>query len=150
MGLRHESGQLYNLRWTYFTAPMDMGLKMIKADMAKHAKCIGMSTSLCVPRELAGPSKKKRIKRISLKDLIEDLHPYPTVVILAGTDGQVDHAICIVDNIIFDSTQQFALRLNMDSFNWICGDGGCQGIYVAFRFHKGAGVPVLKRKLVMH
>ena len=150
MGLRQESGQLYNLRWTYFTAPMDMGLKMIKADMAKHAKCIGMSTSLCVPRELAGPSKKKRIKRISLKDLMEDLHPYPTVVILEGKDGQVDHAVCIVDNIIFDSTQQYALRLNMDSFNWICGDGGCQGIYVAFRFHKGAGVPVLKRKLVMH
>lgn len=46
----------------------------------------------------------------------------------------VEHAVCIVDDLIFDSTQPFALTLSKDSLDWICGDGGCVGAYFAVRF----------------
>ena len=45
-----------------------------------------------------------------------------------GKDAGVNHAVCVVDDLIFDSTQHFTLKLCHESFDWICGEGGCEGI----------------------
>lgn len=42
-----------------------------------------------------------------------------------GNDNSVDHAVCIIDDLIFNSTQAFAMKLKKESFDWICGDLGC-------------------------
>ena len=62
-----------------------------------------------------------------------------------GKDAGVNHAVCVVDDLIFDSTQHFALKLCRESFDWICGDGGCEGIYFAIHFNRGNHTGTLKR-----
>ena len=81
-------------------------------------------------------SKKKR-KKISVEHLVQKPSPYPTLVIPLGNDGSVNHAICVVDDLIFDSTQQFALKLCHKSFHWIAGElGSNKHVLGAIRFHR--------------
>ena len=71
---------------------------------------------------------------------------YPTLVIPFGKDGSLNHSFCIVDDLIFDSTQTHALKLNRESVDWICGIGGAEekawGIY---RFDQSINGAVFKR-----
>ena len=53
-----------------------------------------------------------------------------------GTDGGLQHAVTVVDDLIFDSTQEVALKLNKESFDWICSDGGCSDVYAVYRFNQ--------------
>ena len=75
---------------------------------------------------------------MSIQDL-DTYNPYPTVVIPMGADGSISHAICVIDDLIFDTTQAFALKGTRKSFGWIC-DCGTQGfveVYQAIRFDRG-------------
>lgn len=45
--------------------------------------------------------------------------PYPTVVIPLLPDGRCTHAFCVVDDLIFDSTNPCALQLRMESVHWL-------------------------------
>jgi hypothetical protein len=65
--------------------------------------------------------KTKGTRGLSKKDLIQKKTIYPTVVIPEASDFQITHAVCVVDDLIFDSTQKYALKLKAESFNWICG-----------------------------
>ena len=47
---------------------------------------------------------------MSVKDLLSNPSPHPTIVIPRGKDLSVTHAFCVIDNLIFDSTQKFALN----------------------------------------
>jgi hypothetical protein len=49
---------------------------------------------------------------MSMADLLISKTIYPTVVVPEATDFQTSHAVCVVDDLIFDSTQSFALKLN--------------------------------------
>ena len=81
-------------------------------------------------------SEKKR-KKISVEHLVQKPSPYPTLVIPLGNDGSVNHSICVVDDLIFDSTQQFALKLCHKSFHWIAGElGSNKHVLGAIRFHR--------------
>jgi hypothetical protein len=44
----------------------------------------------------------------------------------------------VVDDLIFDSTQTYAMRLCRDSLDWICG-GQMESINVALRFNTSHG-----------
>ena len=46
---------------------------------------------------------------------------FPTVVVPQGRDGSVNHAVCIVDDLVFDSTQPKALKLCRETLDWVCG-----------------------------
>ena len=72
---------------------------------------------------------------------MEDKTIYPTFVIPIGNDGSTGHAICIVDDLIFDSTQENALILGREYLDWICGKIEYKDIYVAIRFK-----PLINRK----
>ena len=95
--------------------------------------------------------KKKNINKMSIDDLLNDKTEHPTIVIPLGNDRKVSHAFCVIDDLIFDSTQKFALKLCQDSIDWICGDCGCMDIYVAVRFHEKYGdVDKFERKMIDH
>ena len=76
---------------------------------------------------------------MKIEDLLTNLTIFPTMVIPMGGDKSVGHAVCVVDDLIFDSTQKFALKLCKDSLDWICGEDGCKEIYSAIRFHQKSG-----------
>ena len=61
---------------------------------------------------------------MTLPNLLEDKSPYPTVIIPWGTDMSVNHAICVIDDISFDSTQPKALWLTKETLDWICAGKG--------------------------
>jgi hypothetical protein len=65
-------------------------------------------------------AQKKKIY-MSKKNLIREKTIYPTVVLPEASDFQITHAVCVVDDLIFDSTQKYAMKLKAESFNWICG-----------------------------
>ena len=77
--------------------------------------------------------------RLSTIDLLNKLTIYPTVLVLVGNDGSVNHAVTVVDDLIFDSTQEFALKLTMESLNWICGPLGMKDIGKTYRFKRSYG-----------
>ena len=72
------------------------------------------------------------------------------MVVPQGKDDSVGHAVCVVDDLIFDSTQKYALKLTKESLDWICGAGGCVGFF-ALRFETKVGKgPPFKRKMILH
>ena len=87
---------------------------------------------------------------MTLQDLLQNKSPFPTLVIPRGNDMSVNHAICVVDDIIFDSTQPKALWLTRESLDWICGKQGCEGIHMALRFERGFHTNTLRRDLHLH
>ena len=75
------------------------------------------------------------------------------VVIPLGGDGGVGHAITIVGDYIFDSTQTQALKLEKNTLDWCCAnDRGFKKVYMALHFswgkkHKKMG-KLRKRKTI--
>ena len=88
---------------------------------------------------------------MSIDDLVENKTIYPTIVVPQGEDKSVGHAVCVVDDFIFDSTQKYVMKLTKESLDWICGEKGCFGIYFALRFDTKYGTAgKYKRKLELH
>jgi hypothetical protein len=76
---------------------------------------------------------KKRVAKLDLK--IETSDRWALVVVPLGGDGGIGHAITIVGNLIFDSTQTHALKLGKDSLDWCCAyNHGFESIYMAVKF----------------
>jgi hypothetical protein len=75
----------------------------------------------------AGHKKKRRILPIAN---VNTYTPYPMVLIPIGKDGSVNHAVCLVDDLIFDSPLTHALKCKLEVLDWICtGENGeCVGI----------------------
>ena len=47
---------------------------------------------------------RKKVIKLTIKELLENKTIYPTLVIPYGNDGSTGHTICIMDDLIFDST----------------------------------------------
>jgi hypothetical protein len=76
---------------------------------------------------------RKRVGKFDLKT--ETSHRWALVVIPLGGDGGIGHAITIVGDLIFDSTQSHALKLGKHSLDWCCAnDRGFASIYMAIKF----------------
>ena len=85
-------------------------------------------------KRCAGNNKKKR--SFSWEDLFTDMTPYPILVVAARkSNGRMTHAFCVVDDLIFDSSSSFALKLTMESINWIFMDDPVD-LFVAYRFNQ--------------
>ena len=87
---------------------------------------------------------------MTLQNILEDKSAFPTVVIARGNDMSANHTVCVVDDIIFDSTQPQALWLSKETLDWICGGQGCEGIHLALRFERGFNTFTLRRDLHLH
>lgn len=104
-------------------------LKVIKAHMMEYAPSIALFEAF------GKIKKKKKNEEIKIKDITDNKTKFPTIVIPIGKDYSTNHAVCVVDDLIFDSTQQFALKLKVGAFNWIVGcEEGIESIYGAVRF----------------
>ena len=106
----------------------------------------------CVP-EIARPQifnqrTRKHYEKttITWDDLISTPTIFPTLVIPMGRDGSLNHAFCIVNDMIFDSTQRHVLQLRREVIDWICGDMGAEdkpwGVY---RFIQSSGDLMFKK-----
>ena len=82
-------------------------------------------------------------------DLVCKPSPFPTLVIPLGKDGSVSHAICIVDDLVFDSTQPCALKSKFETLDCVCNCGGhgFADVNVAIRFREPYKTPALKREV---
>jgi hypothetical protein len=88
---------------------------------------------------------RKRVGKFDLK--METSHRWALVVIPLGGDGGIGHAITIVGDLIFDSTQSHALKLGKNSLDWCCAnDRGFESIYMAIKFalKKASNVSYIK------
>ena len=103
-------------------------LRVIHQEMEFHVPQISLYSKFNVKR------KHKPDNPLTKEQLYELLTPYPTLVVPVGYDGSVSHAITVVDDLIFDSTQERAMKLSQQSLDWICGDCGCRAIDIAVRF----------------
>ena len=55
-------------------------------------------------RSAGGNCKRNKKKEMTIDNLLQDKKPIPTVVVSQGQDDSVGHAVCVVDDLIFDST----------------------------------------------
>jgi hypothetical protein len=110
-----------------------LALKELKNVMQEYAPRIGVCEVYNVCR------KKKKIKKLSIQDLLENNTRFPTVIIPYGKDGSNNHALVVVDDLIFDSTQIHATKLCHESLDWICGEKGIASINIALRFNQSFG-----------
>jgi hypothetical protein len=77
-------------------------------------------------------NKKKR--SFTWSDLLSNITPYPTLVVPTKLgNGRMTHAFCVVDDLIFDSCTPYALKLKMESVNWIFNHKPVD-IFMALRF----------------
>jgi hypothetical protein len=91
-------------------------------------------------------ARHNRFKRnITWDNLFTDITPYPTLVIPILPNGNATHAFCVVDDLIFDSITPYALKLQMDSVNWVFNDSDSR-IFLALRFNKRCNPKGMKKK----
>jgi hypothetical protein len=114
-------------------------LKKLREMMREFVPCIGDGEVFNIR---AG--KKKVIKALSVEDLVQNRTGFPTIVVPYGNDGSSNHAFVVIDDIILDSTQVFAMKLCRESLDWICGPLGMAKIAAAIRFNISHGT---KKKL---
>ena len=149
MKLESYAGLMNQIAPQYQFLPFTSAYKKIQEDMREKAPRVG--NCMVFNNKGKNRKKKKNINKMSIDDLLNDKTKHPTIVIPLGNDRKVSHAFCVIDDLIFDSTQKFALKLCQASIDWICGDCGCKDIYVAVRFHEKYGdVDKFERKMIDH
>jgi len=131
MGFEKEAEVLSEEAPKALHQPFEVGIQIVSTFMRNHLPKFGCHHGF-------GKVKKRRKGNaaISIHDLCTNKYPYPTVVIPSGKDGSVNHAFCIVDDLVFDSTQERALKLSEETIHWSCGNKGAAGIYAALRFNQ--------------
>ncbi len=116
--------------------PLHLGIKELYEHIREH-----------VPR--CGNAKRfgTRGHKLNFDMILENRSQFPLMLIPYGHDMSIGHTVCIVDDLIFDSRFEFALKLNFYNLHFICGPGGMLKVYVAYLFHQGFGCRPLDRKM---
>jgi hypothetical protein len=110
---------------------IDLALFRLKAFMLDIVPEIGKPT-LYGRRSVQSRGAPRRV--LSWEELFDSPVPYPTIVIPVLPNGTLSHALCVVDDLIFDSTTPFALKLQRESVQWLLNDS-MAGIFLAVRFN---------------
>jgi hypothetical protein len=105
MGPHHTDPVVSSMATKYMYTPVDEQLNKL-GSIAQENDC-----DLLVTKWMT----RKRVGKFDLK--METSHRWALVVIPLGGDGGIGHAITIVGDLIFDSTQSHALKLGKNS--WI-------------------------------
>jgi hypothetical protein len=126
-----EPARQFSLKASHFeNLNKDIGIKTLKEKMRNFVPCIGDCTIFN-----SRTAKKRATKKLSIEDLIMTKTRFPTVIFPVANDGSANHAVVVIDDLIFDSTQAYALKLCRESLDWICGDMGIASINVCLRFN---------------
>jgi hypothetical protein len=68
-------------------------------------------------------------------DIVNKRLMWPTAVVLLGADGGQNHCVTLVNDLVFDSNCNNALRLNKQTLDWCCNcEGGFVRAVYALRF----------------
>ena len=126
-GFKDESSVLSSLANTFSMFHFEQAIETLVDFMPSLVPQLGR------PTIYQRRTKSRILRRLTIDDVINDLSPYPTLIIPFVADGNVSHALCVVDDLIFDSITPFALKLQRESFDWIFNN--CElKIYLALRF----------------
>jgi hypothetical protein len=99
------------------------------SELCSHLASIGRQRGNC--KWFNRKVKKKTTRHLDLSEVLRGFN-CPVIVTPVGSDGSQTHAVCVVDDLIFDSTQERALKLERESFDWIVGEGvACVGIGIS-------------------
>jgi hypothetical protein len=129
MGLFEEASKLRSLAYSAEVMSGRKGLEVLQIAMKDCAPTLGLPTVFI-------SSQKHQKRLLTMSDLVEGFTPYPTLIIPLGLDGNINHAICVVEDLIFDSTQAYAMKCTVAALHWICNCGkkGFLDIFIAYRF----------------
>jgi hypothetical protein len=94
---------------------------------------VNIAPTIARPTIFGKRTRRGFVRSLSWNDVFSKLTPYPTLIIPVLPDGSSPHAICVVDDLIFDSITTNALKLCEDSLNWIFNDSETK-INFALRF----------------
>jgi hypothetical protein len=106
---------LVSLGKTIWNKHAEEQLSRVRNYMEEHVPLIGRVTLFGIRPH----SHTRKMRRMTWDDLLMKVTPYPTLVVPVLPTGAATHAFCVVDDLIFDSTTQFALKLCMDSVIWL-------------------------------
>ena len=108
-----------------------MAVDLLRKLVEKGAPSIGVG-----PVFTRKKTQRYQSKEMDIETLVNEQTPFPTIVIPRGMDGSIAHAVCVVDDLIFDSTQNYALKLSRETLDWIVGGTGVDSIHYAARFER--------------
>jgi hypothetical protein len=108
---------------------MDFAIKELKRLMPAIAPTIGRPF-IYNKRTASGV-----LRHLTWTQVLSELTPYPTLIIPVLPNGTMPHALCVVDDLIFDSITSCALKLCKESLDWIFNDEETR-IYIALRFQR--------------
>jgi hypothetical protein len=114
----------------------DTGLFKLKEFMLNLVPLIGRAT--LYQKKTKRSDKKRRI--MTWDNLINEKTIYPTLVIVSSEKQGSNHAFCVVDDLIFDLTTPRALKLTMESIQWIFNECDIK-IHEAMRFNQKCNAP---------
>ena len=128
----HEAANLIKLNAAKGSKlPQDMAVDLLRKLVEKGAPSIGVG-----PVFTRKKTQRYQSKEMDIETLVNEQTPFPTIVIPRGMDGSIAHAVCVVDDLIFDSTQNYALKLSRETFDWIVGGKGVVSIHYAASFER--------------
>jgi hypothetical protein len=141
IGLEEEASRLARFAPMSESLPGNEAIRRLTQHMFDIAPSIGVGVKF-------NSSRKRKKKELTFYNLTEEPTIYPTLVIPLAKDGSVSHALCVVDDLIFDSTQRWALKCTEPSFSWVCncGEKGYASINLAVRFNQNHKTKPLVRK----
>ena len=149
-GLAYQGRRMLDVGDSAMHLPAEVQLERLLLGMQEHCPQLGNGQVFNSRRK---HTKNKRAK-ITIEELVNVKTPFPTVVVPLGSRGFTAHAITVVDDLIFDSTQKWALKLCGESLDWICGENEyCANIRYAVRFNQSynrKGEKVLQREMKTH
>ena len=98
------------------TLAMDTALYYVRGFMEATVPVIGGVT---IYMQRTSNHKKRHL---TIEEVIESPSPFPLLLVPEPKFGVVNNAICIVDDLVFDSITNKALRLCNETFLWIFND----------------------------
>lgn len=114
-GFKEAASDLVGKTNCFSSVSLEEALSTVRELMLDLIPEIGRPTIYCKRTKGSG----RRIRHITWENLFEERTPYPTIVIPIFPDGNISHAFCVVDDLIFDSTTPYALKLQQESLDWM-------------------------------
>jgi hypothetical protein len=129
-GLHFAAQRLAAAATEFSVLHFDMQLKKLTEFMHNLCPLIGGCT--IYNRRLRRHGKF--IRRMTWQDLFTEIQPYPTLVVPVLPNGVMTHAFSVVDDLIFDSITNYALKLKQESVDWIFNGENVE-LYLAIKFN---------------